>query len=205
MKWGFQLSLVSHSENNTTQMKRIVLLFLIMAVPAVAFAQDRTPRSNSVSVSVKRVTETKFEKERKTYDAKVGFQQMAGLNIGVYGFYDLGIGVSYVGGYRFNNWLFMGAGVEWNVDVLEGCEQFYAPVYAQVRTYFTKRIWRPFTSLSFGYYAEKFPYYDVPDSASGPYADFTFGVDGKVHEKFNVYTALSVNNQGVYIKCGLSF
>ena len=117
-------------------------------LPFVATAQRGIPRSNHVSVSVKRVTETTVEKDYKTYNARVGFQQMAGVNIGVYEFDGFGLGISYVGGYRFNDWLFAGAGVEFNscIDYTD----FYVPIYAHLRTYFTKRIWRPYVSLSLG-------------------------------------------------------
>lgn len=176
-------------------------------IPAISFAQRGIPRSNNVSVSVKRVTETTVEKEYKTYNARVGFQQMAGLNIGAYDFDCFGAGLSYVGGFRFNDVLFAGCGVEINTPFMFN---FYIPVYAQIRTYFTKRICRPYVSLSLGgYYTNREWVYDSGyeyfREGGGFYGDFTVGVDARITEKLNLYLGLGVNNMGVFFKTGLSF
>ena len=172
-------------------------------LPFVATAQRGIPRSNNVSVSVKRVTET--TKEPKTYNARVGFQQMAGVNIGVYEFDGFGLGISYVGGYRFNDWLFAGIGLEYNCDIFN-TDYFYVPIYGQIRTYFTKRIWRPYVSLSLGGLWEHHEYYyDIGSSSVAPYADFTFGVDVRLAQNMNLFMAAGVNNMGVFLKTGVSF
>lgn len=187
-------------------MKKLLVILMAALIPAISFAQRGIPRSNNVSVSVKRVTETTVEKDYKTYNARVGFQQMAGINLGAS--FESGpfIGISYVGGYRFNDWLFVGGGIEYNPEIEYGFEYFNLPVYAQVRTYFTKRIWRPYVSLSLGG-CVCHNYYDFSDDDYYYcfYGDFSIGVDAHVSEKFNVYMALGVNNMGVQLKVGLSF
>ena len=189
-------------------MKKLFVILMAALIPAISFAHRGIPRSNNVSVSVKRVTETTVEKDYKTYNARVGFQQMAGINLGAS--FESGpfIGISYVGGYRFNDWLFVGGGIEYNPEIEDGFEDFNLPVYAQVRTYFTKRIWRPYVSLSLGgCVCHNYYDYDFSDDDYyyGFYGDFSIGVDAHVSEKFNVYMALGVNNMGVQLKVGLSF
>ena len=190
-----------------------MIIFAMMALlPFVATAQRGIPRSNNVSVSVKRVTETTVEKDYKTYNARVGFQQMAGINIGVYDFEEFGLGFSYVGGYRFNDWLFTGIGFEYNCDIFD-TDDFYVPIYGQIRTYFTKRIWRPYVALSAGYMARNreyweynsYDYYEYTEVHSSFYADFTFGVDVRLAQNINLFMAAGVNNMGVLFKTGVSF
>lgn len=181
---------------------------LAMMLPTVVSAQRGIPRSNNVSVSSTVVKNS--VKEARTYNAKVGFQQMVGVNCGAYEFEDLSFGLYYVGGYRFNDVLFLGGGVECNTDFDDFMEEYYIPIYAQVRTYFTKRIWRPYVSLSLGgYYTNREWVYDSGyeyfREGGGFYGDFTVGVDARITEKLNLYLGLGVNNMGVFFKTGLSF
>ena len=186
-------------------MKKLLVILMAVLIPAISFAQRGIPRSNNVSVSVKRVTETTIEKDYKTYNARVGFQQMAGINIGVYEFEEFGLGISYVGGYRFNDWLFTGIGLEYNCDIFN-TDYFYVPIYGQIRTYITKRIWRPYVSLSFGGLLEHHEYYyDIGSTSVTPYADFSFGVDVRLAQNMNLFMAAGVNNMGVFLKTGVSF
>lgn len=195
-------------------MKKLLVILMAVLIPAISFAQRGIPRSNNVSVSVKRVTETTVEKDYKTYNARVGFQQMAGINIGVYEFEEFGLGISYVGGYRFNDWLFTGIGLEYNCDIFN-TDYFYVPIYGQIRTYFTKRIWRPYVALSAGYMARNSVYweynsydnYEYKEEVlySSFYADFTFGVDVRLAQNMNLFMAAGVNNMGVFLKTGVSF
>ena len=143
-------------------MKRILLIMaLTMMLPTVVFAQRGIPRSNNVSVSSTVVTRTP---KAKTYDAKVGFQQLAGLLAGM-GSGNIGGGVSYIGGYRFNNYIFLGAGADLfftdNVDI---------PFYVHSRFYISRYNWRPYAAISLC-----------------RVIDLSLGVDVRVHEKFNMY------------------
>ena len=193
-------------------MKKLLVILMAVLIPAISFAQRGIPRSNNVSVSVKRVTETTVEKDYKTYNARVGFQQVAGVNIGAYEFEEFGLGISYVGGYRFNDWLFTGIGFEYNCDIFD-TDDFYVPIYGQIRTYFTKRIWRPYVALSAGYMARNreywgynsYDYYEYTEVHSSFYADFTFGVDVRLAQNMNLFMAAGVNNMGVFFKTGVSF
>ena len=187
-------------------MKKLLVILMAVLIPAISFAQRGIPRSNNVSVSVKRVTETTVEKDYNTYNARVGFQQMAGINLGAYEFEEFGLGISYVGGYRFNDWLFAGAGVEFN-SCIDNTD-FYVPIYAHLRTYFTKRIWRPYMSLSLGgsyYYEEYFDRIHDFGSYGGFYGDFSVGADARLTENLNLFMAAGVNNMGFFLKTGLSF
>lgn len=174
---------------------------MLIFAPCLVFAQRGISRSNGVSVSTTIVKKT--IKAPNTYEAEVGFQQMAGLNLGV--IYEEGpcLGLSYIGGYRFNDVLFAGGGIEFNTDF----DDFVEAIYAHVRTYFTKRIWRPYVSLSLGGFWNTYYDYDDAwlDNVFSFYGDFSIGVDAHISEKFNVYMGFGINNVGIQLKAGLSF
>lgn len=183
-------------------MKKLIIISTLILMPFIASAQRGISRSNNVSVSSTIVTKTAIEP--KTYEAKVGFQQMAGVNVGALQG-NGSLGLTYIGGYRFNDIFFIGGGLEYNRDWF-GYNQFILPFFAHVRTYFSKRIWRPYASLSLGGYLGNLHYLDEAlHTQSGFYADFSFGVDAKLTEKLNMFMALGVNNKGFLFKTGVSF
>ena len=79
-------------------------------------AQRGIPRMGDVSVSSTIITKTKTKRLFGKYDAKVGYQHNLELN---YNFNDISnirygissVGMDYIGGWRFNNWLFIGGGI----------------------------------------------------------------------------------------------
>lgn len=145
---------------------------LAMMLPTVVFAQRGIPRSNNVSVSSTVVTHktTKIN----TYDAEVGFQQMAGLFLGAM-VSNVGAGASYIGGYRFNNYIFLGGGADMFIS-----GDIALPVYAHSRFYISRYNWRPYVAASVGCNLVNI----------GLCLDFSLGVDARVHEKFNMYFGL---------------
>lgn len=175
--------------------KTMIIIAALILMPIFAAAQRGIPRSNTVSVSSTVITKT--SKAPNTYEARVGFQQMAGVSFGPSFDGTPVVGVSYVGGYRFNDYLFVGGGI--NPQILDIVDYMVLPIYGQCRAYFTKRIWRPYLALSLGGTYESFP------DDTQFYGDFSFGVDAHVSEKLNAYMALGINNIGVLFKTGLSF
>ena len=55
--------------------------------------------------------------------------------------------LDYIGGYRFNNLLFVGLGVGAHI---EDEDDYSIPIFAHARTYFSKTRWQPFIALSTG-------------------------------------------------------
>ncbi|MBQ3245916.1 MAG: hypothetical protein IJB06_04295 [Bacteroidales bacterium] len=168
-------------------MKRILIItVLAVLLPVMTFAQRGILRSNNVSVSSTVVTRIP---KAKTYNAKVGFQQMAGLLVSVGG------GASYIGGYRFNDYIFAGAGA----DIFIG-DGVFLPIYAHSRFYVSRYNWRPYLAVSAGC--------DLIHMRGC--LDLSLGVDVKVHQKFNMYFGLGgeyISNYAINFlgKLGFSF
>lgn len=164
---------------------------LVMMLPTVVSAQRGIPRSNNVSVSSTVVT-----KSAKVSDCQ-GFQQMIGLQAG-YAFEIEGaaLGISYVGGYRFNEWFYLGCGAGFMSDA--GGDDYGIPLYATTRGYFSNNRIKPYASVSLGTIFGDFVDFPL-------YADFTLGVEIPVYMKLSVPIGIGVNTSGVYFKTGLSF
>lgn len=89
-------------------MKKIFAIFILTIFPLIAFAQRGIPRTDNVSVSSTIVTKTHHKRTIKKHDANIGYQNIAEVN---YSGIIQNFGVDYIGGWRFNNWLFMGVGI----------------------------------------------------------------------------------------------
>ena len=115
------------------------------------------------------------------------------------------IGVNYIGGYRFNNYLFAGAGVGVEMPLGSNCITYQGtsayvtrgvsfPVFAHVRANFLNRRWSPFFALSAGarfstpgkisldYCSEEFAY-----SLMSAFFNPQLGVNYRVTTKTSVY------------------
>lgn len=106
--------------------KLIIIIAAVLLLPIFADAQvviRKNTEKNSSTVSTTVVRKNVIYKERPEYtkyDAKVGYQQFVELGATFCFAYDAehegkgATGVNYIGGWRFNNWFFAGAGTGLN-------------------------------------------------------------------------------------------
>ena len=121
------------------------------------------------------------------------------------------VGADYIGGYRFNNIFFLGAGVGANMRLATPISQiemnealelshgaFYLPVYAHFRAQLLNRRCAPFLALSAGYNIS------LPQSvgleltrinynASGVFVNPQFGITYRIKPKLGIYCAAGFN------------
>lgn len=125
---------------------------------AVLTAENYYPKRKKIEVEREKLTTYKMKLLRKPkkcdpYVFHTGFQQEVNLN---YALNDGGKGgqsglVDYVAGWRFNDWVFLGAGTGLHVfDDWWGIYGLEIPLYAQTKIYFMKTRWRPFFITSVG-------------------------------------------------------
>lgn len=195
-------------------MKRLILIIAALALlPFISDAQvviKKTQDKRMSSVSATVVKKNVIYKERKLYDAKVGFQQFVEVSPKFgFGRYERGhTGINYIGGWRFNNRLFAGVGTglefahQYEEEeakkikelIREGRESTYSiyqygtlnavslPIYAHVRAYYMRTAWAPYSSLSLG---SRLAHKDC-----GLYFDFSTGVDYRINDYYHAYFSL---------------
>lgn len=108
-----------------------------------------------------------------------------------------------VHGYRFNPYLFVGAGVgvDYNTDI----ESVFIPVFANIKGYFTKTMVRPYVSLDLGYAVateslENPLAYSRSDEKiymGGFLINPMFGVDIRVSDRHSITFAVGYRMQSV--------
>ena len=121
------------------------------------------------------------------------------------------VGVDYIGGYRFNNIFFLGAGVGADMRLTTPISQiemnealelshgaFYFPVYAHFRAQLLNRRCAPFLALSAGYNISLPQSFDIEltkikYNASGVFVNPQFGVTYRVKPKLGIYCAVGFN------------
>ena len=121
------------------------------------------------------------------------------------------IGADYIGGYRFNNIFFLGAGVGANmrlttpisqIEINEALElshgAFYFPAYAHFRAQLLNRRCTPFLALSAGYNISLPQSFDLElirfnYNASGAFVNPQFGVTYRIKPKLGIYCAMGFN------------
>lgn len=91
----------------------IIAVAVFVLVPFLSEAQNYIPRTNNVSVSV--VHKTKIKKSFQTYDVIPGFRHFVDIGSSFDFVEDKDMtGFNYIGGYRFNRWVFAGVGTGLN-------------------------------------------------------------------------------------------
>ncbi|MBR5595446.1 MAG: carboxypeptidase regulatory-like domain-containing protein [Alistipes sp.] len=121
------------------------------------------------------------------------------------------IGADYIGGYRFNNIFFLGAGVGANMRLTTPISQiqinealelshgaFYFPAYAHFRAQLLNRRCTPFLALSAGYNISLPQSFDleltkINYNASGAFVNPQFGVTYRIKPKLGIYCAVGFN------------
>ena len=88
-------------------MKKIIILLVAVLASVTVFAQRGIPRTDNVSVSSTIVRKSQTQRSIRKFDARIGYQQIVEVNYS--GFQN--VGADYIGGWRFNNWLFLGGGI----------------------------------------------------------------------------------------------
>lgn len=140
---------------------KILLLAITLLLPTVASAQLIT---SAQTITVK--------EKRQLLPVEPGYEQSAELSFSTCFNDDYGVnyvGVSYIGGYRFSRFFFLGAGIginfnycynewDWGNNYKDGCGEYYAvfdnlvsvPLFLHARLYFTDTMFQPFVAFSMG-------------------------------------------------------
>lgn len=149
-------------------MRRIILIFAAIALSlSAAEAQQDERYSQGVFTETTTVTHHKIDKpkkERTLHETKSGYQQHTSLSWWWTPDTDhSALRLSYIGGYRFGNYFFAGAGAGIDVGILNTHGGYYyyggdalpmqsiaIPLFANIKCYFTKRGIAPYFSFSAG-------------------------------------------------------
>ena len=131
-----------------------------------------------------------------------GYRQLVDLSYSYCGVTDF-LGINYIGGYRFNPYIFLGVGTGLNFSLgtpdasklnLSFCKPTIVnvPIYLHFKANFTKSNWSPYVSVSAGgripsmvQRAARYKY-----NQSGFLGDITLGVDRKITEKLSLYLGI---------------
>ncbi|MBE6174378.1 MAG: hypothetical protein E7147_02390 [Rikenellaceae bacterium] len=112
------------------------------------------------------------------------------------------LGVSYIGGYRFNPYIFLGLGTGINFSLATPDKNklhfpfcrpttVNVPIYIHCKANFTKSNWSPYASVSIGGRVSKKVYHsDINYNQSGFFGDISFGVDRSIAKKLSLYCGL---------------
>lgn len=200
-------------------MKKLIFITILLIVSSASEAQVII-RSNT-DKNVKTVSSTVIKKEviykeRKLYDAKVGFQQFIELSPKFSEHSHTGI--NYIGGWRFNNWIYagIGTGLEFAHEVAKGAKEAmgkevvsYTPY--NYYDYFSEddveiETFRgSFNSVSIPLYLHCRAYYmrtrwapyssvsfggRLASKDCGLYFDFSTGVDWRINKDYHAYCSL---------------
>ena len=176
------------------------------AEKAKAEAEAKRAAEKAAAEKAKAEAEAKRAAEQALIKAKIS-EHISGYNsivdASLFGIQS--IGVNYIGGYRFNNYLFAGAGVGVEMPLGSNCITYQGasayvtrgvsfPVFAHVRANFLNRRWSPFFALSAGarfstpgkisldYCSEEFAY-----SLMSAFFNPQLGVNYRVTTKTSVY------------------
>lgn len=200
-------------------MKRIIMIIAAFALlPLVSDAQvviRKTQDKNMSSVSATVVKKNVIYKERKLYDAKVGFLQFVELSPKI-DFFDFSYGhtgINYIGGWRFNNWIYagVGTGLEFAHNFAKGAKDFIGSDIVTYSGWYTNDIYIDadnygcFNRVSIPLYLHLRAYYMrtkwAPYSSvsfggrlapkdSGVYFDFSTGVDWRINDDYHAYFSI---------------
>lgn len=130
-------------------MKRILsIVILAAAVSNIATAQIITSKSI-----------TRSETARQKIELKRGYRGFAEVGGSFYTDqpeYYYGFDITTTHGYQINRWLFLGAGIGLQSYKMQDYDdnsktQLTLPLYADIRTYFTRKTVKPFAEMQIGY------------------------------------------------------
>ena len=202
-------------------MKRLIFITALLVVSFTSDAQVviRTNKDKNVkTVSSTVIKKEVIYKERKLYDAKVGFQQFIELSPK---FSDHShTGINYIGGWRFNNWIYagIGTGLEFAHKVAKGAKaamgkdvvsyelyHHYDYSYISEEDVEIETFRGSFNSVSIPLYLHCRAYYmrtrwapyssvsfggRLASKDCGLYFDFSTGVDWRINKDYHAYCSL---------------
>lgn len=203
-------------------MKRLIFITALLVVSFASEAQVviRPNKDDNVkTVSYTVVKKEVIYKERQLHDVTPGFQQFVEVSpkIDLWDSEKGHTGINYIGGWRFNNWLFVGAGtgLEFAHSVAHGARQhiggaieIYTEYWPHLPAELNELNINTFGSvnlISVPLYAHIRTYYMrtawAPYSSvslggrlapkdSGIYFDFSTGVDYRVNDKMHAYLSI---------------
>ena len=153
------------------------------------------------------------QKEAKAIERKrKGYNQLVDLSYSYCSVTDF-LGVNYIGGYRFNPYIFLGLGTGINIALftpdaskldLPFCKPSVVniPVYIHFKANFTKSDWSPYISVSAGArispFIQKGAYYAY--NQSGFLGGVKFGVDRAISKKLSLYFGVGYRIES-YLYC----
>ncbi len=161
-------------------------------------------KSDIASISTSEQTQAERRELQRLHGR--GYHQFVNLSYSYCSVTDF-LGVSYIGGYRFNPYIFLGVGAGLNFSLgtpdkskldLPFCRPttLNVPIYIHFKANFTKSNWSPYASMSIGGRLSETMYKDCGDgfgffyNQSGFLGDLSFGVDRKVTEKLSLYLGI---------------
>lgn len=167
-------------------MKRILsIVILAAAVSNIATAQIITSKSI-----------TRSEADRKKIELKRGYRGFAEVGGQFYidnATFNYGFDLTTTHGYQINRWLFLGAGIGLQSYKIQDYgdnskTQLTLPLYADIRTYFTRTAVKPFAEMQIGYRICCGKLLEINDKWSDYYDNsivwqdsYTIGMTGGLH------------------------
>lgn len=208
---------------------------LVAELTAAAKAKETTKAEKQAQIAAKKEAEAKAKAEKRAEIAAQkeaaaikrkedaikyrGYRQFVDLSYSYCGVTDF-LGVSYIGGYRFNPYIFLGLGTGVNFALFTPnanklsqtfCKPTIVniPVYLHFRANFTKSNWSPYMSVSIGGRVSKKTSQEIRNNnisiyynQSGLLGDLTLGVDKRVTEKLSIHLGVGYKIESfLYAKC----
>lgn len=199
---------------------------LVAELTAAAKAKETAKAEKQAQIAAQKEAEAKAKAEKRAEIAAQkeaaaikrkedaikyrGYRQFVDLSYSYCGVTDF-LGVSYIGGYRFNPYIFLGLGTGVNFALFTPnanklsqtfCKPTIVniPVYLHFRANFTKSNWSPYMSVSIGgrisqkvsqkVHQTEYDDFYINYNQSGLFGDITLGVDRKVTEKLSLYLGI---------------
>lgn len=178
-------------------MKRLFIICATLFIANCAMAQIMTFKAIT-KFEPQKVASHQQPKTQQYAKVNKGYDQYINLSYGYNRVSDF-IGLSYIGGYRFNHLFFLGIGTGVDFALFTPqMEQKFAgtkptrvniPVYLNFRTNFLDKAWSPYISVSAG--ARISPAVQELDeytyNQSGVLGDVSFGVERNIGKKSSIY------------------
>ena len=159
-------------------MKRIIFVLVLLVLPYTVKGQVVMRSDRGVmSVSSTVVTKTRHKKENQKFDARTGLTHIAEFHPKLYFNLKDHISLSYIAGWRFNNWFLagLGTGLDFATSIHKGMKNIAGtgkvlysrpirhvhlqggawnlisiPLYAHAKFFYMRTRWTPYSSVSLG-------------------------------------------------------
>lgn len=172
-------------------MKKLLLAALfIIGMSSVASAQQKHGYSQTTYITEKRAPK-KLAPVEPGYQSTVNISTSFGLGL-------VAPFLEYIGGYRFNNTLFLGAGV--GLGSLEG-DAFAYRLHVNGRFYLSKTRLQPFLGAAIGFegYNNKIGFYAMPE------VGMNYRISNRTSAFLSIGYGATLCNSGLQVKVGATF